>query len=60
MPLFRGKEPVAEGTIEPEKDPEQVAKLNEAVDRIREKERWIPWPFGDRTFCFRRSCSISS
>jgi hypothetical protein len=37
MPLFRGKEPVAEGTIEPEKDPEQVAKLNEAVDRIREK-----------------------
>ena len=37
LPLFRKGKPVAEKKGGPEKDPERVAKLNEAVDRIREK-----------------------
>ncbi len=37
LPLFRKEKPVAEKKGGPEKDPERVAKLNEAVDRIREK-----------------------
>jgi DNA polymerase-4 len=37
LPLFLARKPVVEGKVEQEKDPERVAKLNKAVDRIREK-----------------------
>jgi hypothetical protein len=71
MPLFRGKEPVAEGTIERSRSLNSTRRWTGSGRNserrgsgpgrsLRTIERWIPWPFGDRTFCFRRSCSISS